>query len=84
MLTAVLSAGEAGTGIGELISQALVKQAAQEGQQLSPEEARSRCFFMDSCGLITAARDDAVRGKLAAHKVRVCTFLQVMGPRHCN
>jgi malic enzyme len=77
-------AGEAGTGIGELISQALVAQAAREGQQLSLEDARSRCCFMDSRGLITAARDDTMRGKLAAHKVRshACCMPGVV-PSHC-
>lgn len=62
-------AGEAGTGIGELISQALVKQAEREGGQLSLDEARRHCYFMDSRGLITASRADAASGKLAAHKV---------------
>lgn len=62
-------ADEAGTGIGELISQALVKQAEREGGQLSLDEARRHCYFMDSRGLITACRADAASGKLAAHKV---------------
>jgi len=63
-------AGEAGTGIGELISQALVKQAAEEGATLTLEEARQHCCFMDSQGVINATRSDTVSGKLAAHKVR--------------
>lgn len=62
-------AGEAGTGIGELISQALVKQAAAEGATLTLEEARQHCYFMDSQGVINATRSDTVSGKLAAHKV---------------
>lgn len=62
-------AGEAGTGIGELISQALVKQAAQEGLQLSLEEARAHCHFMDSRGLVTASRPDALAGTMAHHKL---------------
>jgi malate dehydrogenase (oxaloacetate-decarboxylating)(NADP+) len=36
-------AGEAGTGIGELISQALVKQAAEEGTTMTLEDARKVC-----------------------------------------
>jgi malate dehydrogenase (oxaloacetate-decarboxylating)(NADP+) len=62
-------AGEAGTGIGELITQALVKQAAREGKELTLEDARKHCFFMDSRGLVSATRSDAASGKMAAHKV---------------
>lgn len=36
-------AGEAGTGIGELIAQALVKQAKDEDRNLPIEEARKHC-----------------------------------------
>lgn len=61
-------AGEAGTGIGELISQALVKQAKEEGSPLTLEEARRHCFFMDSRGLVTASRSDASAGTMAHHK----------------
>ena len=52
-------AGEAGTGIGELVAHALV---ARHG--LSEADARKACFFMDSKGLVCASRTDA----LAAHK----------------
>jgi malate dehydrogenase (oxaloacetate-decarboxylating)(NADP+) len=52
-----LGAGEAGIGIGELIVSALV----QEG--MDGAEARRRCWFFDSRGLVVAGR-----GGLAAHK----------------
>lgn len=46
-------AGEAGTGIGSLIVDALVARAG-----LEREVAKRRCVFMDSKGLITATRPD--------------------------
>lgn len=62
-------AGEAGTGIGELIAQALVKQGSEAGQPMTITEARQHCWFMDSKGLICAERADAQAGSLAHHKV---------------
>ena len=53
-----LGAGEAGTGIGELF----VAAAQEEG--LSAAEARTRCWFVDSTGLVVRSRFD----RLAAHK----------------
>ena len=50
-------AGEAGTGIGELF----VAAAREEG--LSEADARARCWFVDSKGLIVKSRTD-----LQAHK----------------
>ncbi len=50
-------AGEAGTGIGGLVTSALVEQG------LAPEEARKRCWFVDSQGLVVKAR-----ANLASHK----------------
>jgi malate dehydrogenase (oxaloacetate-decarboxylating)(NADP+) len=50
-------AGEAGIGIGELVSMALVEDG------LSAEEARARCWFFDSKGLVVASRAD-----LSSHK----------------
>jgi len=52
-----LGAGEAGTGIGELIVSALVKSG------MSLASARQRCWFVDSKGLVIKSRDG-----LAAHK----------------
>jgi len=52
-----LGAGEAGTGIGELIVSALVKDG------MSPADAHQRCWFVDSKGLVVKSREG-----LAAHK----------------
>ena len=54
-----LGAGEAGTGIGELFVSAL----KEEG--LSEAEARLRCWFVDSKGLLVKDRGD----DLPAHKI---------------
>jgi malate dehydrogenase (oxaloacetate-decarboxylating)(NADP+) len=51
-------AGEAGTGIGELMVSAL------KAEGLTEAEARLRCWFIDSQGLVVKGRE-----KLASHKV---------------
>jgi len=53
-----LGAGEAGTGIGDLVVYAM------KGDGLNEAEARKRCWFMDSRGLVVKSRHD-----LAAHKI---------------
>lgn len=45
-------AGEAGVGIANILASAMVKNG------LSPEDARKRCWFMDSKGLVVQSRDD--------------------------
>lgn len=52
-----LGAGEAGIGIGHLIASAMMTEG------LSAEEARQRCWFVDSKGLVVAGRDDLVEHK---------------------
>ncbi|MGB7337515.1 MAG: NAD-dependent malic enzyme [Phototrophicaceae bacterium] len=58
-----LGAGEAGIGIGELIVSAL------EAQGLSAAEAKRRCWFFDSKGLVVNQRDNLqVHKQLFAHE----------------
>ncbi|KAK9837421.1 hypothetical protein WJX81_001177 [Elliptochloris bilobata] len=58
-------AGEAGTGIAELIAIALHRRHG-----LSLQQGRRRCFFMDSRGLVCASRRDLQPHKLPfAHDV---------------
>ena len=57
-------AGEAGLGIATLISRALVEAG------LTPTEARARCWFVDSRGLVVSSRTDLTEHKLPfAHDV---------------
>lgn len=54
-----LGAGEAGIGIGELIVSALVHEGWEE------DEARKRCWFFDSKGLVVKSRTDLAHHKQA-------------------
>ena len=69
-----LGAGEAGIGIGELVVQAM-REAG-----LSEAEARARCWFVDSTGLVVRSRGDLAHHKLAfAHDhAPVSTLLEAV------
>lgn len=63
-------AGEAGTGIGDLIVSALVAEGMDE------ESAKKRCFFIDSKGLVVKSRSNLAEHKLKyAHDVPFCPDL---------
>lgn len=49
-------AGEAGIGIADLLSSAIVNEQLQQGFQGDLEKAREQCWFVDSQGLITSER----------------------------
>ncbi|MEL6151068.1 MAG: NAD-dependent malic enzyme [Chloroflexota bacterium] len=64
-------AGEAGIGIGELLVSALMAEG------LSEDDARHRCWFVDSHGLVVSSRDDLEAHKLAfAHDAPPQTSLR--------
>jgi malate dehydrogenase (oxaloacetate-decarboxylating)(NADP+) len=69
-----LGAGEAGVGIGDLISSAI----AEEGMPL--KEARQHCWFVDTQGLIVASRSGLAEHKRRyAHESPPCsTFLEAI------
>jgi malate dehydrogenase (oxaloacetate-decarboxylating)(NADP+) len=60
-----LGAGSAGIGIGELIVSAMMEEG------LAEEEARARCWFVDSGGLVVSSRTD-----LQEHKLRFAHDLE--------
>jgi len=65
-----LGAGEAGIGIAENIVNVLVEEG------LTPAEARKRCWFVDSKGLIVKGRDSLTSHKLHyAHEHAPCPDL---------
>jgi len=67
-----LGAGEAGTGIGELIAIAL-----EIRHGMTKKEGRKQCYFIDSKGLICASRTNLQPHKLAfAHDVPHCGSLE--------
>ncbi len=53
-----LGAGEAGIGIGDIVVSAMVAEGLSEG------EARRRCWFVDSRGLVVKSRSNLVVHKL--------------------
>ena len=69
-----LGAGEAGVGIGDVISAAMVDEG------LSLPEARKRCWFVDSKGLVVASRDQLTEFKLhyAHEHPQIETFLEAV------
>lgn len=73
-----LGAGSAATGIGELIVGAMVRQG------MSEPEARQRCWFLDSKGLVVASRTDLQDYKrpFAHDHAPVANFLEAVEALH--
>ncbi|MFP3898775.1 MAG: NAD-dependent malic enzyme [Dehalococcoidia bacterium] len=69
-----LGAGEAAMGIGGMVTSALV------GEGLSEGEARARCWFVDSKGLVVKSRTDLAEYKLpyAHNHEHVADFLSAV------
>ncbi len=73
-----LGAGEAGVGIADILSSAMVEEG------LTLEEARQRCWLVDSRGLVCSSRENLAHHKLAyAHQhARVDTLEEVIDLLH--
>jgi malate dehydrogenase (oxaloacetate-decarboxylating)(NADP+) len=69
-----LGAGEAGIGIGELVTSALVAEGMDEG------EARRHCWFFDSKGLVVKGRSSLADHKLpfAHERAGVTDFVEAI------
>ena len=66
-----LGAGEAGVGIGGLIVSAMMDAGVK------PDEARRKCWFVDSKGLVVKGRTDLAAHKLPfAHDFKACPDFQ--------
>lgn len=65
-----LGAGEAGIGIADVFVAALVEEG------MSPDDARAKCWFVDSKGLVCKSREKLAEHKLPyAHDYPGCTDL---------
>jgi malate dehydrogenase (oxaloacetate-decarboxylating)(NADP+) len=69
-----LGTGEAGIGIGDLLVASMVESG------LTPDQSRHRCWYFDSKGLVTDARQDLARHKRAyAHSHEpISSFLEAI------
>lgn len=73
-----LGAGEAGIGIGDLISSCIVQESG-----LSLEEAKKRSFFVDSKGIVHSGRTGLEHHKLAyAHDLKAVLGFNGQGKRN--
>lgn len=61
-------AGEAGTGIANLIAYAIAQESSSDTTAVTLEEARSRIFLVDSTGLVTKTRLNSGKA-LQHHKI---------------